>query len=55
MKELTNMGIGTKINRADPVLIQDEEQLWKSEVLNMNTAQGLSNCVFFLQLQTVCI
>lgn len=55
MKELTNMGIGTKINRADPVLIQDEEQLWKSEVLNMDTAQGLSNCVFFLQLQTVCI
>lgn len=47
MKELTNMGIGTKVNRADPVLIQDEEQLWKSEVLNMDTAQGLSNCVFF--------
>lgn len=23
MKELTNMGIGTKINRADPVLIQE--------------------------------
>lgn len=27
MKELTNMEIGTNVNRTDPVLIQDEEQL----------------------------
>lgn len=32
MKELTNIGIGTKINRADPAFIQYDEQLWKSTV-----------------------
>jgi len=46
MKELTNKGIGTKVNRADPVLFQDEEELWNSGVLNVDTAQGLSNSVF---------
>lgn len=39
MKELANIGIGTNINRADPAIIQDDEQPWKSEVKNMNTAQ----------------
>lgn len=53
MKELTNMGIGTKINRAEYFLIQDEEQLWKSEVLNMDTAKDFPivylfyNCKLF--------
>ncbi|XP_062601332.1 zinc finger MYM-type protein 2-like [Saccostrea cucullata] len=47
MKELTNMGVGTKVNRTDPVLQQDEEQLRNSGVLNQNTAQGLSVCFFY--------
>lgn len=32
MKELTNIGIGTTINSADPAFIQYDEQLWKSKV-----------------------
>lgn len=47
MKELTNMEIGTNVNRTDPVLIQDEKILLKSKVLNMDTSKGLSNCVLF--------
>ncbi|XP_062580082.1 uncharacterized protein LOC134242074 [Saccostrea cucullata] len=41
------MGVGTKVNRTDPVLQQDEEQLRNSGVLNQNTAQGLSVCFFY--------
>ena len=46
MKELTEMGLNV-INSSDPVTEDDELNRWKSGVLNMNTAKGLSNCVFF--------
>ena len=47
MKELTKQGIGIHRNRADPITTEDEEQLWDSGTLNMDTAQGLSYAVFF--------
>lgn len=47
MKKLTNIGIGTNINRADPDIIQDDEQPWKSEVKNMNTAQEFPTVYIF--------
>ena len=47
MKELTNRGVGVKVKRADPVLKSDEEKMWSTGVLNMDSSTGLSNCVFF--------
>ena len=46
MKELTEIGLNV-INSSDPVTEEDEINLWKSGVLNMHTAKGLSYCVFF--------
>ena len=47
MKELTNRGVRVKVKRADPVLKSDEEKMWSTGVLNMDSSTGLSNCVFF--------
>lgn len=47
MKELTNAGVGTNVQRADPVLPSDEQKLWETGVFNSETAVGLSNIVFF--------
>ena len=47
MKKLTNRGVGVKVKRADPVFKSDEEKLWSTGVLNMDSLTGLSNCVFF--------
>ena len=55
MKELTNNGIGTNVKRADPILTTDEEAMWDSGVFNCNTSNGLTNIVFFLQLQVIWI
>lgn len=47
------MGIGKTLNHADSGLIQNEKQLWNSEVLNMdNELQGL---FMSENLRTVCI
>ena len=34
------------MKRVDPVLLSDEQQLWKSGVFYADTAVGLSNIVF---------
>jgi hypothetical protein len=47
MKELTNQGIGTQVKRADPVLPNDEQALWDSDVFNIDLSTGLSYIVFF--------
>ncbi|XP_053403038.1 uncharacterized protein LOC123535173 [Mercenaria mercenaria] len=47
MKELTQAGVGVNPCRADPVTVDDEEQLWCSNVFNMVSAEGHSNAVFF--------
>lgn len=41
---IAHMGIGTKMNRADSVLIQDEEQLRNSEVLNRDNEHARNIC-----------
>ena len=52
MKELTAQGLGVNIKRADAVTLDDERALWSSNVFNMNTAKGLSYCVFFYNCKT---
>ena len=52
MKELTSQGLGVKTERSDPVTKEDEGKLWASGVFNMNTAEGLSNAVFFYNGKT---
>ena len=47
MKELTEMGL-IFAKGSDPVTEDDEKKLWETKVLNVDTAKGLSNCVFFI-------
>lgn len=53
MKELTNKGVGVKVNRANPILKTGEIQLWETAVLNMETSTGLYSCVFFYNCKLV--
>jgi hypothetical protein len=46
MKELISMGIGTQRSSSDPITREDEETLWASGVLSLETSTGLSNAVF---------
>lgn len=47
MKELTAEGIGVNKKRSDPVTRADEETFWDTGVFSFNTAEGLSNAVFY--------
>ena len=47
MKEMTNAGIGTLKNAADPLTFADEEQLWWSGTIGFHSSQALSYAVYF--------
>ena len=47
MKTLTSQGIGVTVAKADPVLPEEEEAMWKTGTFSFDTALGLSNAVFF--------
>lgn len=47
MKELTADGIGVNKEKSDPVTRADEETVWDTGVFSFNTAEGLSNAVFY--------
>ena len=46
MKEMTSAGIGTKRNSADPLTVEDEEQLWSSGTVGFQSSKALSYAVF---------
>ena len=52
MKELTAVGIGVRVLRADAVSMDDEIQLWNGGVLNVTESKGLSYAVFFYNCKT---
>ena len=47
MRELADKGIGIETRQADEITVEDEDKLWTTGVINVETAQGLSNGVFF--------
>ena len=47
MRELTHEGLGIKVKHADFILPEEEEKLWESKVINLETAQGLLNGIYF--------
>ena len=47
MMELARKEIETETNSADPITKYDEEYLWERNVINTNTAQGLSFGIYF--------
>lgn len=47
MKEMTIAGIGTKKTSADPLTVDDEEQLWSTGTIGFHSAKALSYAVFF--------
>jgi len=47
MRELTQKGLGVKVNQADFILPEEEGKLWEMKVINMETGQGLINGVYF--------
>ena len=46
MKKLTSEGIGVVTKSASPISQEDEEKLWETGTINLNTSFGLSNGVF---------
>ncbi|XP_023930382.1 uncharacterized protein LOC106174167 [Lingula anatina] len=46
-KTLFRQGIGTNPSRADPVGVDDEQQLWETGVISTETSSGLSYAVYF--------
>ena len=51
MRQLTHAGYGTIIQQADPILPGEEDKLWESEVISLDTAQGLSYGIYFYNLK----
>ena len=47
MKSLTKDGIGIHKKTSDPVELDEEKEFWRKDVFTMDTAEGLSNAVFF--------
>jgi hypothetical protein len=47
MKELTADGIGINKKRSDPVTRADEEKFWDAGVFSLDSAEGLSDAVFY--------
>lgn len=47
MKELLQMGFGTKVKQAQAVLPEDEKVLWEKGVFGNSTAEALQSTVFF--------
>ena len=47
MKEMTIAGIGTKKTLADPLTVDDEEQLWCTGTIGFHSAKALSYALFF--------
>ena len=47
MKEFTAAGIGPKKTSADPLALQDEEQLWWSGTIGFHSSKALSYSVYF--------
>ena len=47
MKEMKIAGTGTKKTSADPLTVDDEEQLWSTGTIGFHSAKALSYAVFF--------
>ncbi|XP_063397184.1 uncharacterized protein KIAA1958-like [Mytilus trossulus] len=47
MKELLSKGFGTKVKRADPLSLQDEENLWQKGFFGMTNSVSLQHTAFF--------
>ncbi|XP_062606633.1 uncharacterized protein LOC134268405 [Saccostrea cucullata] len=47
MKELLQMGYGTKVKQAQAILPEDEEVLWEKGVFGNSNAEALQSTVFF--------
>ena len=51
MRELTQAGLGTIVKRADPILDEEEDKLWESEIISTKTAQGLLYGIYYYNLK----
>ena len=49
------MGIGADLKTTEVLTKDEEETLWKTGVLNMETPDGLLNAVFFFKRQEFLI
>ena len=47
MKELTSSSVGIHVKKKGSCVTEDEQLFWDSDVFNMDTAEGMSNAVFF--------
>ena len=47
MKKRAKEGLGSTVKKASVVERENEEELWRSEVLNTETGPGLLNAIFY--------
>ena len=47
MKYVTELWIGTVKKHAQPITTEQERTLWEKNILNIDTAHGLSRAVYF--------
>ena len=54
-RKLHSQGIGCSSKQTKVLTDEDEEKLWSTGVLDLETPQGLLNCVFFLNGKNFCL
>uniref|UniRef100_A0A158P580 Uncharacterized protein n=1 Tax=Tetranychus urticae TaxID=32264 RepID=A0A158P580_TETUR len=55
MKKMRINGLGLQLKKADVVTADDEEKLWATKVINMDTSSGLFAAVFFYTGKTLAL
>ena len=54
-RELHSKGIGAEVKRTPVLTIADEDKLWTTGVLSLDTPEGLIHAVFFYNGKNFCL
>ena len=54
-KSLRSKGIGATVGHTEPISTKEENQLWASGILNVDSPQGLLRCVFYYVGKCFCL
>ena len=54
-RRLHSEGVGCSVKKTEALTDNDEDSLWTAGILDPHTAEGLLNCVFFLNRKNFCL
>ena len=54
-RRLHSEGVGCSVKKTEALTDNDEDSLWTAGILDPHTAEGLLNCVFFLNGKNFCL